>query len=147
MKYFAAPASRVELGDAGGVEDGFVEALAVLAGDAAVAELQRRRERAELAVGLVDDQRLQPGQRVDRLLQRRGALDRLLDEQRGGHQPLQRRRLAHAPPQLGDALDRVVLLVAVERGPVRRRRRGRARPAMRVSRSRSASMSPATLSL
>ena len=63
-------------------------------------------------------QRLQPRQRIDRLLQRRGPLDRLLDEQRGRHQPLQRRRLAHAPPQLGDALDVVVLLVAVERRAV-----------------------------
>ena len=109
---------RVELGDARGIEDRFVEALAVLAGDAAVAELQRRGERGELAVRLVDDERFQLGQRIDGLLQGRGALDRLLDEQRGGDQPFQRRRLAHAPPQLGDALDAVVLLVAVERCPV-----------------------------
>ena len=35
---------RVELGDAGGIENGFVEALAVLGGNAAVAEPQRRGE-------------------------------------------------------------------------------------------------------
>ena len=109
----------VELGDARGVEDRFVESLAVLAGDAAVAEPQRRRERGQLAVELVDDQRLQawPAPRPS-LAECLGALDRLLDEQRGRDQPRQRRRLAHAPPQLGDALDAVVLLVAVERRQV-----------------------------
>ena len=108
----------VELGDPCRVQDRLIGALAVLAGDAAVAELHGRRKRADLAVGLVDQHRLQPRQRIDRLLQRRGPLDRLLDEQRGCHQPLQRRRLPHAAPQFGDALDRVVLLVAVERRPI-----------------------------
>ena len=65
-----------------GIEDRLVEALAVLARDAGIAELQRRRERRELAVRFIDDHRPQPGQRLDRARQRHGPLDRLLDEQR-----------------------------------------------------------------
>src|SRR5580693_4821894 len=49
---------------------------------------------------------------------RDGALDRLLDEQRRLHEPGQRRRHLDLAPQLDDAFDIVILLVAVERGAV-----------------------------
>ena len=48
-----------------------------------------------------------------------GAGDRLFDEDRAGDQPLELRRRLHAPPQIEQRLDVVVLLVAVERGEIR----------------------------
>ena len=113
-----APRLRIELRHPRGVEQRLVEALAVLAGDPGIAERQRRRERVELAVGLVDDERARAPELLDRARQRHRPLDRLLDEQDGIDQARQRRRLAHAPPQLGDAFDIVILLVAVERRPI-----------------------------
>ena len=53
MKYRSARPRR-STGDAGAVEERAVEALAGLGRDAAVAERARRREGADVAVGLVD---------------------------------------------------------------------------------------------
>ncbi len=104
------------------VQDRFVEPLARFRRHAGVAKLASAREHAQLAVGLVDQQRHLRGKRRHRACQRVGATDRLLDEDRARGQPLEGRGLVHAPPQRGNALDIVVLLVAIERGLVRRTR-------------------------
>ena len=116
-----APASALSLRDARGVEDRLVEALAVLARDAGVAERQRRRERRQLAVGFVDDQRLQPWPAAS--TERDSATARLIGCSMNSvdcDQPRQRRRLAHC--------------AATARRCPRRRRTARCRRAWRGSR-------------
>ena len=144
---FRGAGLRVQLGDARGVEDRLVKTLAVLAGDAAVAERERRRERRQLAVGLIDDERLQPRQRVDRLLERRGALDGLLDEERGRDQAL-RARASRACAATARRCPRRRRIARCRRASCDSRRpRGRAPRRCLVSRSRSAATLPPTLSL
>jgi len=75
-------------------------------------------ERGEIPVRLVDDQRLLGRQRCDRPAERDGAFDRLFDEWGGVDHLSQGRGLAHPTPQFGDALDAIVLFVAVERRAV-----------------------------
>ncbi len=105
----------VEFRHARGVQQRFVQALAVLARHPGIAELQRVWERVQLAVRFIDDQRLFPGQRADGFRQGDRAPDRLFDEQDRFHQALQPRGFGHARPQLADAFYILVLLVAVQR--------------------------------
>ena len=58
------------------------------------------------------------GQGVDGNGKRLRPLDGLLDEQRGRDQTLERGRLPHPAPQLGDAFGIVILLIAVQGGSI-----------------------------
>ena len=102
-----------------GIENGFVQPLAALAGDAAVAEAAGSREGAEFVVGFVDDDRLDARQRRHVVIERMGAGDRLFDEQNARDQPLQERRILHPAPQFEQRRDIIVLFVAVKRDEVR----------------------------
>jgi hypothetical protein len=95
---------------------------------AAIAKSGRFLERAKPAVGLVDDHRFFPTQRLQRgldvRLQGDGAIERLLDEQDLPPELLELSRSLDPldqPEEIGRCL---VLLVAVERDPERARAAG-----------------------
>ena len=81
---------------------------------AAIAARPRLREGVEVRVGLVDDHRPGGAQRGHVVTERVGSGDRLLEEQDRCDEPRELRRGGQRSPELEHAVDRLVLLVAVE---------------------------------
>src|SRR5215813_7249188 len=98
------------------VEERLEDTLAVLGAHATIAELDRRLERVELAVALVDDEgQADLGEPFgDAPIERHRAVERLLDERDRLAEARQPGSPSHALEQGGEVPERFVLLVAVE---------------------------------
>src|SRR5215211_8236262 len=105
-----------------GIDDGFVDALARFRGDAAIAELTRRRKLVIAIVGLVDDE-VTTGKRPERRLPGNLARHRLFEIQQSVRNRRQRALPVEAVDQRGQGCDVGILFVGIERHAVVVRRR------------------------